>query len=355
MKKGKKAVRKGTLRSEEDTRDDGMRKKARLLQMVLWVGVILIQMTVVGNMEVYAQEQNGAVSEGQGDRIVVLSEVYQSKEDCPEPGNVHVAEDGAEYPLLSWEIECIQVPAQRRMVKTEGVCGPMEGISLIPESIMVTAWEGKQKAEVSCYLKEKTSVREEWQEDFSFPVTFHRYDAGVYRLGDRMIYGNEEKPQLDGCEELLLEEIGVSPKEYQVTEVRWDGEPYEDEAGELCRDAAAFGKKLVRDYRLVYEGMAEFPAYEAWRTSAVYKAGEEERIEEETEETREEDAAAQIEDTPSAAAAFPALARLWERITQTLLLTVGIGAVLFFAGLMILAALWMIRGFWPYGRKGKKQ
>lgn len=353
MEKSKKTIRKGNMRPEERARDNEMRKRVRLLQSVLWVGVILIQMTVVGNMEVHAQEQNSAVSEDQEDRIVVLSELYQSKEDCPEPGNVHVAEDGAEYPLLSWEIECIQVPAQRRVVKTEGVCGPMEGNSQIPESIMVTAWEGRQKADVSCYLKEKISVREEWQENFSFPVTFHRYDAGVYRLGDRIISGNEERPQLDGCEELLLKEIGVSPKEYQVTEVRWDGEPYEDEAGELCRDAAAFGKKLVRDYRLVYEGMAEFPAYEAWRTSAVYKTGGE-CAEDGTEEAIREDGAVQIQETPSAAAAFPDFAGLWERITQVLLLTVGIGAVLFFAGLLILAALWMIRGIGPYGRKEKK-
>ena len=345
-------VRKTIARSEEDAREHEMKKKAHLLQMILWVGVILLQMAVVGNMEVHAQEPDGAVQEEQEDRMVVLSEIYQRREDCPLPGSVHVAEDGTKYPLLSWEIECIQVPVQRRAVKTEGICGPLEGISQIPESIMVTAWEGEWKTEASCRLKEMISVKEEWQEDFSFPVTFHRYDAEVYRLGDRMIPGNKESPWFKGCEELLLQEIGVSPEEYQVTEVRWNGEPYEDENGELCRDAKAFGRKLVRDYRLVYEGTAEFPAHEAWRTAAVYGIREGDGVKE-AEETIREDVVVSIEEAPSAAGAFSAAARLWERITQTLLLTIGLGAVLFFAGLLILAALWLIRSFRPYGRKGK--
>lgn len=397
MKKGKKAViirrrrnGKGNGMPEEDAREDGMREKVRLLQTALWVGVILLQMAVVGNMEVHAQGPDDAnlhvrgsrhataqkslagtwgipefmpsirrrtftvIQEEKEGRQVVLSEAYQRREDCPEPGDVHVAEDGTEYALMSWEIESFQVPAQRRVVKSEGVCGPLEGISQIPESVMVTAWEGRQKAEVACYLKEKTCVREEWREDFSFPVTFHRYDAGVYWLGDRMVFGNDDRPQLDGCEGLLLQEIGVSPEEYQVTEVRWDGEPYEDENGELCRDATAFGRKLVRDYRLSYEGMAEFPAYEAWRTAAVYGSREGEDIREDAEENIKEDIVVQIEETSSASGAFPAAAGLWERITRTLLLTIGIGAVLFLTGLLILAILWILRCFRPYGRKGKE-
>lgn len=67
MKKGKKAViirrrrnGKGNGMPEEDAREDGMREKVRLLQTALWVGVILLQMAVVGNMEVHAQGTDDA-------------------------------------------------------------------------------------------------------------------------------------------------------------------------------------------------------------------------------------------------------------------------------------------------------
>ena len=71
-------VRKTIARSEEDAREHEMKKKAHLLQMILWVGVILLQMAVVGNMEVHAQEPDGAVQEEQEDRMVVLSEIYHN-------------------------------------------------------------------------------------------------------------------------------------------------------------------------------------------------------------------------------------------------------------------------------------
>ena len=37
--------------------------------------------------------------------------------------------------------------------------------------------------------------------------------------------------KLEGYEELLLQEIGVSPKEYRITDIQWNGDPYEDETG----------------------------------------------------------------------------------------------------------------------------
>lgn len=349
---------------EDAAGKDDMGKKVRLFQMVLWVGVVIIQMAVVGNLEVRAEETaeteeygpprtQGMRQEKEGrEKIVVRSDLYQRKEDCPEPEVSHTAEDGTVYPLLSWETESVRVPMEKRLVRREGVCGPVEGIFQIPEDIAVTDYEGWQQAEAFCHLKEKEIVKEEWTEDFSFPVTFHKYDAGIYRLQDYMIAGDEESPQLDGYEELLLREIKVRPEEYQITEILWDGEPYVDETGELCRDAAAYGQKLVRNYRLVYEGTAEFPAYEAWRTVSVY--GLEDR-EENTETMPAEPVVVEIGESMPATSSFPALADLWERITRTLLLTIGIGALLFFAGLAVLAVLWTSRTFQQHGKGRRKR
>ena len=56
------------------------------------------------------------------------------------------------------------------------------------------------------------------------------------------------------------------------------------------------------------------------------------------------------ESLPAAAAMQPSLT-LWERITRLLLITIAVGAALFFGGLLILAVLWWRRAWMPYGMR----
>lgn len=358
---GRKAAGQIRARSGEHKPDGNTEeKKVRSIQMLLWVCVILVQMAVVGNMEVHAMERHVMevyVMELEETRyLTIRSGTWEQKEDCREPEKYYRAEDGREYRMISWEREQTLIPERKRLVKKQGVCRQVEGNLQVPESITMTVWEGTRRTDAICCLTEKEMVREEWQDGFSFPVTFHKYDARMYQLGDHMISDKEELPRLKGYEELLLEEIGVRPEEYRILDIRWEGEPYEDETGELCRDAAAFGQKLVRDYRLVYEGEAVFPAYTAWRTAALYEAEEgPDDGDKETEEIQkaEEDSSSEGTEEEDRNKTSDELT-LWEKITRTLLLTIAVGAALFFGGLLLLAVLWIRKAVLPYG-KGHKE
>lgn len=335
---------------EKQSGDERLRQKSRLFQISLWVSLILFQMFVVESMKVYA---SGYMPEHktrpEAPRITIYSEACENEEDCQEPAGSYRTEEGVEYLLASWERERLTMPSQSCPVTRKGIYEGVEGMTRIPQSMATKVEKEGRQADIIYFLEEKNVIKEEWQEDFVFPITFHKYDADFYLLRDRRIERGEEKPRLEGCEELLLEEIGVSPEYYQITDIWWDGSPYEDETGELCRDAVAFGRKLLQDYQLCYKGVAEFPEYETWRVAAVYELpAAEQEIQEESQTVREIPVLVQMDEEPPAIAASPTF---WERITRTLLLTIAVGAVLFFGGLLMLAVLWGRRAFLPYGRK----
>lgn len=257
-------------------------------------------------------------------------------------------------------------------VEHEIVYHEVEGAAEIPSQVTVTVRDGDAQAEAVCDLTEVAEEGLAWKEGFVLPVTFHVYDAGAYLLDGQVIPGNDEKPQLQGYEEILLREAGLSTDQYRVREVRWDGESYTDEAGELCRDAVAVGEMLVRDVRARYAGTAVFPVREPAPTVVTRERA---AVTEETEaaemETAEPETILQEQEI-RVEAASPAvsisgveaepetpgdgrsgLARLWQRITRTLLVAVGIGALLFFLGLLLLAGLRMAKmvGLWYSNRR----
>ena len=90
-----------------------------------------------------------------------------------------------------------------------------------------------------------------------------------------------------------------------------------------------------------------------WRVAAVYELpATKQKVQEKSETIREAPLIVQIEEEGPASAAEPTL---WERITRTLLITIAVGAMLFFGGLLTLAALWGKRAFLPYGRKRSRE
>ncbi len=345
-----------TCKRKEQNRsgDERLRQKSRLFQISLWVSLILFQMIVVESMKVYASEHMPERKvESEGQKITIYSENYQKEEECQEPAGSYWTKEGVEYILTFWEREQITVPAQSCLVIKKGFCEGVEGITKLPESVTAKVEREGKQTEVKYLLEEKSVIKEEWQDGFTFPVTFHKYDADYYWLRDRLVEKGEEKPHLEGCEDLLLEEIGVSPEFYQITDISWDGGSYEDEKGERCRNAVAFGRKRVQDYQLLYQGVAEFPEYEMWRVAAVYELpATKQKVQEKSETIREAPLIVQIEEEGPASAAEPTL---WERITRTLLITIAVGAMLFFGGLLTLAALWGKRAFLPYGRKRSRE
>lgn len=170
---------------------------------------------------------------------------------------------------LDTQAMMVKVPEKKVTVERDVVYEAVEGMAGIPERMSFTVEDEGRTADAECQVKRKVVIQEWWSDDFSFPVTFHVCEAGYFQLEDVMIPYDEEVPQLAGHEELLLELIGASADQYRIHDVIWDGEIYRGENGELCRNAIATGEKLLRDYRVHYEGTALFPEMERLAETAT--------------------------------------------------------------------------------------
>ena len=90
-------------------------QKVKGLQMILWAGVVLIQLFVVGNLQVQAMEPKNRLEEP--DIVTIQSKIWDRQEDCPVPEENYKGEDGTEYKLFSWEVEPVTVPARKELVE----------------------------------------------------------------------------------------------------------------------------------------------------------------------------------------------------------------------------------------------
>ena len=299
-------------------------------------------MGIIKCLEVRAETGSEAASE-----LTVRYGIEADPEDCTQPDHLYEDGDGTLYELADWSAVPVTFPSLSRKVQKEILYDRIEGVTALPDTIEITAQDKErgQTATAVCLMEEQEVVREEWQDGFVFTVTFHTYEAGYYELADRLIPYNDEKPELEGCEDLLLELAGLSPEDYRVTYVTWSGEAYQDETGNQCRDAAAFGQKRLRDYRVKYSGTAVFPEKQGWQPVAVYRLPQAPDIVEPTvvaeisPEVRP--SVAEVEETEDIPAEPPLT--LWQRITRTLMLTIAVGTALFFGGLLLLAILWVVK------------
>ena len=277
------------------------KEKVKVIQTALWAGLVLAQMAVVGCLEVHAE-------------------------------------------------------TVRREVTYEAV----EGEADFPGEIDVSVLAGNDEEVVRCRAVDWAEADRYWRDDFSFPVTFYEYGAGTYQLGEITVkeMDLEDPAQLTelarqyGTE--LIQSMGLSEEEYEVDEMVWTGTPYENEEGIVCRDAVARGSRLLRDYRVVYEGFVEPERWQQLKHGGDWDELEEDQQEETGVEEPEESelAAARPEETvvpvpepEEEERKKSKLQEFLEKITQIFLVIVGIGAIFFFGGLLVLALLWIYRKF----------
>ena len=76
-------------------------------------------------------------------------------------------------------------------------------------------------------------------------------------------------------QERLLGEMGLSPEDYHITSIDWDGESFMDEEGQVCRLALAGGERRLRDYETVYSGQVQAEEPVSYEVSAIYEAARE--------------------------------------------------------------------------------
>lgn len=213
----------------------------------------------------------------------------------PEVPSEHMEQGGKRYQLISVEL----VDAKKRGTITyvsSTIPYELEGMQTAPETAVLTI---KDEATGNHFEREvpRKEIMEKdmvWKDDFSFPITVFGYGADVFYLGDHEVPANADLAQYG---EQLLEYLGLPMECYMVDEVEWSGEPYEQD-GMICRNAVAYGKKLVRYVDVVYGGQVQAPDVPGKQYVAVYEEILPETISE-TETTTE------IEETETMAEAEP--------------------------------------------------
>ncbi len=252
-------------------------------------------------------------------------------------------------------VGCLEVRAET--VHREVTYEAVEDEAALPEEIMVSVLAGHDGEMVPCQAVGRVEEAAYWQDDFSFPITFYEYGAEAYQLGEITV----KKTDLEDPEQLtelaeqygteLLQSMGLSAEEYEVKEIVWTGTPYEKEDGIVCRDAMAYGNRLLRDWRVQYEGFVEPERWQELKRGGadgeLKEEGQEETVPETigaVPETLEKMSEAEGEEPKEQPLHGKSRLREYlEKVTRIFLVAVGIGVVFFLGGLLVLALLWIGR------------
>lgn len=292
------------------------KENTKTIQTALWVALVLVQMAVVDCLEVHAKP----VQE--------------------EPAQARSLQAGT----------ADSEPSDDTKVRREVLYEAIEGEAALPSVIDVSILAGNEEEVVPCQAVEQLEESLYWQDDFSFPLMFYEYGADAYQMGDVVLDGENLSELVRQYGEELLQDMGLSPEDYEVTELSWAGEPYVNEDGITCRDAVGRGSRLLRDYRVVYEGYVD---PQRWKELKAAVQGEKLELAPEVSEMETEtlekptevriETEKEVEAEPETKPEKSRLREFLEKVTKILLIAVGIGVIFFLGGLLVLALLWVVR------------
>ncbi len=265
----------------------------------------------------------------------------QEREAFVKPPEYYTDEAGGRYRLADWNVECIPGGTTSRDAEKEMVYRSVEGAQVIPWQITVEEEQDDEAARGMLEMTEKTVLEETWSDDFSVPVTFHAYGAEQYELGEITIEAGEQFPPAGEYRQELLRILGLKDSDYLVEDMRWNGEPYTDESGEICRDALAVGKKRVADYRVVYAGRISQPVPDSYRLNTVYRL-DPPTVDPTVSVVRETTAEPEIPQEKNTGE------KIWYWIRSGVVVTIAAGLFAILLGTIILLAAWRREG-----REGK--
>jgi hypothetical protein len=170
----------------------------------------------------------------------------------------------------------------------------------------------------------------------SVPVTFYSYGADEYELGDLVIPAGEDQLLEKTAEagDRILEDLGLSKDDYRITSLVWNGEPFSDENGQICREALALGKRLLQDYEVLYEGEVKWKEPDYYELHVIYQLEEPAKMtEEETTMEIKEDHTEKNDSPVKRQGPF------WYLVRTGLMITVAIGILGLFIGLILLVVM----------------
>lgn len=242
--------------------------------------------------------------------------------------------DGNKYGLEGYEVK--EVPGSMISVNMEKqiVYQGVEGAEGIPETISVQEESSGESAQGTLSIRDARILGEEWKEGFEAPVIFHAYGSDGYEAGPVVIGGGDELQEALAAREEILGMMGLIPEEYRISTMEWAGEPYEDQEGQVCRQAMARGEKLVRDYEVTYAGEVAYMEPATYEMEMVYRPIPPLPIQ----DVREQP------DIVPAGTGVPSEAEhslLWHWVRNGFVITVGAGLVGVGVGIILLAAAWL--------------
>lgn len=284
--------------------------------------------------EAMEAQESGAV-EGYGAELRITRNVGTAEVgEIQEPSDRYWDGNGKEYRLDYWEIVTIPGQDVSRRLEQKTVYAGVEGAEEIPQSISLKEDVSGNQAEGTLFLRENRIVREQWQDGFTAPVTFHAYGSDEYHGGSLVIPGDAV---LETCVSMggqLLEFMGLSPLEYRILSADWSGESYEDEEGRMCRQAVVRGQKLLRDYEAAYEGEVTWTKPETYELEMVYR-----QVSTASPFSGEAALEADPEPVPEAQGEGRE-GNLWYWVRSGFVITVGAGLIGIGVGLLALLAMW---------------
>lgn len=186
------------------------------------------------------------------------SEVFVGDGADKEPAETWMDTDGTVYRLVSKEL--IEQTAQERTEYKEipVTFTAVEAGVQIPDqkNMEIEDLDTKQMVQATLEIKDKTVIREYWRDDFVFPITITGYDAEVFILNGVEI---PKEADLTAYADTFLQYLKLDGNSYRVSQIEWDGEPYEKN-GVLMRNAIGKGSKFVKDIDATYSGEVKLPA-----------------------------------------------------------------------------------------------
>lgn len=177
-------------------------------------------------------------------------------------------QSGKCYRLVSEELKIVEQDGILTYVSAS-VPYELEGQQQPPQTAIATLRDerGGVDYEREVSLIEIIETGSEWIADFSFPIMIRQYDSGTFFLEDVMIPSDTD---LMEYKEEFLQYLGLSSDCYRIDRIEWDGDAYKQD-GVVCRNAAAYGEKLIRYVEVKYGGQVRTPAIPGKRYEAVYE------------------------------------------------------------------------------------
>ncbi|MBT9777385.1 hypothetical protein GPL15_12820 [Clostridium sp. MCC353] len=267
----------------------------------------------------------------QAEEITITSEIFSSENpEFNPPDQQYVDENGVVYSLDSWRT--IELPDKKaeKIVENEVIYEGMEYTDRIPPTSEITIYNeyNREKITSDYPVQEVICLAERWETGMELPITYHDYHSDAYYLGDYLIMPDEDRPKLEGYEGVLLAMAELPESDYHLTGIEWRGEPYQDESGQWCRDAAASGEKRLCDYQVRYGGKAVLTKQGGIQWEAVYRT-----LDQPAETFEESIVQTEPETMETKEMIPPANWKNW--IRTTVIITVSIGVLLILAACLI--------------------